>query len=456
MMNLNDNSHNTISKKLIQLLNQAVIPCQRDDIQFCEKISELIGNARIVLMGEATHGTMDFYQARMAVTKYLIREKGFQAIAIEGDWTSVYPVNLYCQGYTDPENLQTPLEEFKRFPTWMWRNTNMLDFVEKIREYNFQVKTQTKKVAFYGLDLYCLHEAAQGVIDYLQEHDPEAAREAIQRYACFDHMGLDPQRYNYLIKNRLKKPCVKEVMLQFLETQRLIYQNLASDLDEIDLQFYALQNARIVRNAENYYHSLFEPHYVTWNIRDQHMVDTLQNIMSHLESITHVPAKVIIWAHNTHIGDARATEMSDRQEINLGQLVRERFNTSSFLLGFSTSEGTVTAASEWGGSIYHKKIQLPIHGSYEWFFHKLKEKNFILNLRENTPLMHLLKSPQLQRAIGVIYHPETERISHYFFSHLPNQFDALVHFDKTQALIPLDKKWELQEAELPDTYPEGF
>ncbi len=196
----------------------------------------------------------------------------------------------------------------------------------------------------------------------------------------------------------------------------MIYQQLKfdTDLSEKEQQFYVTQNARVVKNAEQYYRALFEPHHVTWNIRDQHMAETLQNILSHLETLTNKPAKVIVWAHNSHLGDARATEMSERQEINLGQLVRERFDTNTFSLGFSTATGLVTASSDWDGKTDYKPITLPLRGSYEWFFHQLEEKLFLLNLREEPPLMHLLQLPQLQRAIGVIYRPETERMSHYY------------------------------------------
>ena len=296
------------------------------------------------------------------------------------------------------------------------------------------------------------------MIDYLQKESPEAAKKAAERYACFDHAKADPQLYSYLTENKLRKSCLNAVTTQLLDVYRLVYNrlNLDSNLDIKEQQFHMTQNARVVKNAENYYRCLFEPHHITWNIRDQHMADSLQNIMSHLEARTKKPAKIIVWAHNSHLGDARVTEMSDRKEVNLGQLVRERFNTSSFSLGFSTSEGVVTAASEWGAHAQYKQIQAPIPGSYEGFFHQLKEKNFLLNLREENPLTHLLQIPQLQRAIGVIYRPETERVSHYYFTRLPYQFDAIIHLDKTHALPPLDNRTEIITDELSETYPEGF
>ena len=443
------------SEKLIRLLNTSISPCQVTDPHFCEKLSELIGDARLVLMGEATHGTREFYQARIALSQYLIQNKGFQAIAIEGDWTSVYPLHRFCQGAAEIAEIHKAFSGIKRFPRWMWRNTTIVGFLEWLKIRNSMAKIPAEKVAFYGLDLYCLHDAAQAVIDYLKIYHPEAMNEAIRRYACFDHVGGKLEHYGYLVKTKFKESCVKEVTAQLLEMQRLVYQNIGASLEDKERQFYALQNARVVKNAENYYQSLFEPHHVTWNIRDQHMADTLQNIIAHLESIHNVPAKVIVWAHNSHVGDARATEMSYHNEINLGQLVRERFGKETFLLGFSTATGTVTAASKWNGEAHIKKVQLPLPGSYEWLFHQAKDEDFILNLRDDKPLITLLKSSQLQRAIGVIYLPESERDSHYYFSHLPNQFDAIVHLDKTHAIVPLDLESK-QASDLPDTYPEGL
>ncbi|MFU8797911.1 MAG: erythromycin esterase family protein [Gammaproteobacteria bacterium] len=417
-------------EKLLVLLEKHLIPCNIHDPCFCEKISNLIGDARIVLMGEATHGTVEFYQARMALSEYLIREKGFHAIALEGDWAPVHAIHRYCKHHDKVRSPEAALEGFKRFPVWMWRNTAMLDFIKKIRKNN--------PISFYGLDLYGLNDSMQAVSDYFKQYHPTEAKKVMQRYACLDNVSVSPQMYSYLIEQKLKKSCVKEVTAQFIETQRIISQHIFLNPNEKENQFCALQNARVVQNAENYYRTLLEHSSITWNIRDRHMADTLHNIMAYLEDIHRVPAKVIVWAHNSHVGDARATEMSERQEINLGQLVRERFHTSSFLLGFSTAEGHVTAATAWDGLAEHKVVRSPIQGSYESLFHAAKEKNFIVNLRTDTPLTHLLKSPQLQRAIGVIYRPEAERISHYYFSRLPYQFDAIVHLDKTNSIVPLE------------------
>lgn len=429
-----------ITEKLINMLNETVIPCEISNHSFCENMGKLIGNARIVLMGESTHGTLEFYQARIALSEYLIRNKGFQAIAIEGDWTSAYPAHCYIQGKGNPDKPENALTEFHRFPEWMWRNDVMAEFLKHLRDHNDQIADQNQKVGFYGLDLYCLNESIHVVIEYLQKHYPEIAKKAKADYACLDHTPVDPQFYGYLTGHHLKKACSKEVTAQLLELYRISHQPPSYNSQEIDQPFYALQNARVIKNAECYYRALFESNHMTWNIRDQHMADTVQNIMSHLESKTRQPAKIIIWAHNSHVGDARATEMAERQELNLGQLMRERFYDISFLLGFSTAQGTVMAASQWGSEGQHKKINSPIPGSYEWLFQALEAQNFILTLRQDNALTHLLKASLLQRAIGVIYRAETERTSHYFFTRLPYQFDTIIHLNDTHAIPHLSQK----------------
>lgn len=419
------NSH----QKLVDLLNAEILPFEIEEPSAYAALAEYIGEAHIVLLGEATHGTAEFYEARARLSQYLIQNQGFHAVAIEGDWTSAYPLHLYLQGEGGRDQPEFALEEFKRFPTWMWRNTVILKLLHELRLYNDSIRQ--KKVGFYGLDLYCLNDSMQVVVDYLKKYHPQYAQKAIQRYACFDHGALDPHDYSYQVNYGAKKACFNEVTEQLLDMQRLAVANVKNVKE---FQFYALQNARLVKNAEHYYRAMFESHEATWNIRDQHMAETLQNLMAFLTAKLKKPAKIIVWAHNSHIGDARATEMSERHEVNLGQLVRERFNISSFSLGFSTYGGTVTAASRWGGAPEIKRINPALSESYEALFHDLKLKNFILPLRKESELTHLLKLSRLQRAIGVIYLPETERMSHYYFARLPYQFDAIIHFNQTHAL----------------------
>lgn len=445
-------SHPPIYQELIQLLNENIVTFNFEHKNILS-VANQIGDARLVLMGEASHGTKEFYDTRIALTQYLIKEKGFHAIAIEGDWPSAHQVHRYIQGLN--QNEENVLNGFQRFPNWMWRNKSIQAFIPWLRNHNNQ--SPENKVGFYGLDLYCLHDSMNAIISYLKKHQPDAVANATTRFSCFDHTTVDPQVYGYLVNQQIKHACIHEVTEQLLEMQHHTLSEMHKNkLPDHDADYYALQNARVVKNAEKYYRSLFEPRDVSWNIRDQHMAETLSNIISHIESNLKTPAKIIVWAHNSHVGDARATEMHDRNEINLGQIVREQYDTASYLLGFSTYDGTVRAASEWDGPSIIKKVSPSLPGSYEFLFHDANEKNFFLNLRAENHLTHLLKNPELQRAIGVIYLPQTERMSHYYFSRLPYQFDGIIHFDRTQAVVPLDREPFSEMDELPETYPTGI
>lgn len=425
---------NQAYEKLINILNSntKALSIQNNDYS---SLLDKIGDARFVLMGEATHGTHEFYQARIEITKALIERKGFTAIAIEGDWPDTYGIHRYLQGIGQKDNWQDALMDFKRFPQWMWRNKTVSPFLRWVRDYNDN-KMEPEKIGFYGMDLYSLNASMEAVISYLSTVDAEAAKQARLRYACFDHIKADPQAYGYLTSLGVKKSCIKESMEQFLEIQHHAMDYVRRDGKEE--YFCATQNARIVKNAEHYYRSMFEDHVSSWNIRDQHMAETINVLVDHLENRLNKPAKIIIWAHNSHVGDARATEMSERGEINIGQLIREQHGNDVFSIGFSTHHGSVTAASNWDEMPECKKINAGLTGSYEALFHQLSYKNFLLDLGGNKELEHILHLPRLQRAIGVIYRPESERQSHYFFTKLPYQFDALIHFDETTAVQPLD------------------
>lgn len=419
---------------LFTVLNDAIEPFGESSDY--SSLLEKIGDARFVMIGEASHGTHEFYQARIEITQQLIEHKGFMAVAIEGDWPDAHRIHRYLQGQDETQRPENALDDFKRFPTWMWRNTTMPPFLKWLREHNDAPDT-LYKVGFYGLDLYSLDTSMQAVVRYLMKIDPHAAVEAKNRYACFDHMNVDPQMYAYLASNRMKKSCIDEVIAELRDIQHHAFKYIHKDgIMAEDDYFFAAQNARIVKNAEAYYRSMFEGHVASWNIRDRHMAETLNVLADHLEHRFNKPAKIIVWAHNSHVGDARATEMGERGEVNIGQLVREQ-HTDTYSIGFSTYEGFVTAASNWDEPAERKKIVPGFSESYEELFHQLRYKNFILHLIGNDELDHFLKIPRLQRAIGVIYRPETERLSHYFFTHLPYQFDSLIHFDKTTALQPL-------------------
>jgi erythromycin esterase-like protein len=415
----------------------------------------LIGDSRFVLIGEASHGTHEFYRARAEITKRLIREKGFSAIAVEADWPDSYRVNRYVQGRDGDNSTSQALEGFKRFPQWMWRNADVVDFVGWLRESN-DALPPAKRVGFYGLDLYSLHASMDAVLSYLKKVDPDAAVRARQRYACFDHFGEDPQAYGYATTAGLAPSCESEVISQLMELQKSATKYAALDgrIAADDL-FFAEQNARVVLNAERYYRAMFGSRDVTWNMRDEHMAVTLDSLIAFLEG-DHPQPKVVVWAHNSHLGDARATEMAKRGELNLGQLMREHWGDSTFLVGFSTHSGTVTAASDWDAPAERKTVRPAIEGSYEALFHELGIGNFFLGLRGNDESILGLRQPRLERAIGVIYRPETERMSHYFHARLPHQFDAILHYDVTRALEPLERTALWDHGELPETYPSSL
>src|SRR6266550_1883379 len=401
-----------------------------------DELLKLIGDARFCLLGEATHGTFEFYRERAEITKRLIKEKGFTAVAVEADWPDAFRVNRYVRGFSDDKNANEALGGFKRFPTWMWRNTVVLDFVEWLRKYNSSLPTSAR-VGFYGLDLYSLYASIEAVLNYLNKIDPEAAKRARYRYSCFEHFGEDTQAYGYAATLGMDETCENEVISQLLEIRRRAADYASRDgriaKDEF---FFAEQNARLVLNAERYYRSMFRGRVESWNLRDRHMAETLDALVTHLNSQGQ-PAKVAVWEHNSHLGDARATYMADYGELNVGQLVREHYGPEAVLIGFTTYTGTVTAASDWDGPAERKRVRPALANSYEASFHDVDAPNFLLPLRDTGPASNAVRDPRLERAIGVIYMPQTERQSHYFEARLSDQFDAVIHFDETQALEPL-------------------
>ena len=411
-----------------------------------DPIVEQAAGARFVLIGDCTHGTDEFYGERAALTRRLIAEHGFDAVAVEADWPDAYRVNCYCRSASDDSSAEEALSDFRRFPAWMWRNTQVLEFVEWLHD-------QQPGVGFYGLDLYSFHASAEAVIAYLDEVDPEAAARARGRYACFDHAADDGQAYGYAASRGGAEPCEDEVVEQLLDLQRRAAEYASRDgRVAADRYFYAEQNARLVRNAEAYYRTMFHGRVSCWNLRDRHMAETLAALTEHLSSDGR-PARIVVWAHNSHLGDARATEMGRRGELNLGQLVRQRYGRDSALVGFSTYTGSVTAASDWGDPAQTKRVRPGLEGSYEALFHSFGMPRFLLSLEEGR-LPPAILDERLQRAIGVIYRPETERLSHYFHARLAEQFDAMIHIDETRALAPLEPYSE-KSAEAPETYPTG-
>lgn len=425
----------------------AVMDSRRD----YEPLIELVGGSRFTLLGEATHGTHDFYNKRAQITQWLIKEKGYSAVAVEADWPDAQRVNRYVQGRSDDADAVEALGSFQRFPTWMWRNTDVVKFIAWLREHNDALPKGSRKVGFYGLDLYSLHASARAVLDFLDKVDPQAAKRARYRYACFERFGEDTQAYGYAANFGLSKSCEDEVVSQLIEMQRRAADLVSRDghLDP-DAFFIAEQNARLVANAERYYRSMFESHTGSWNLRDQHMVETLDALINHIGASS---AKIAVWAHNSHLGDARATQMGASGELNVGQLVRQRHGKDAILVGFTTYAGTVTAASDWDGPAERKRVRNALGGSYESLFHATAIPSFLLILRGASWLPGVLSQEMLERAIGVIYLPESERTSHYFQARLANQFDAVIHIDKTRAVEPLERISQWEAGEFPETYP---
>jgi len=420
-----------------------------------DPLMALVGDSRFVLIGEASHGTHEFYRIRAEITKRLIREKGFSAIAVEADWPDAYRVNRYVQGRGSDTDASQALGGFKRFPQWMWRNADVLEFIGWLRDHNDAMQIP-RRVGFYGLDLYSLHASMEAVLSYLRRVDPEAALRAERRYACFDQFGENPQSYGYSATAGLAPSCENEVIAQLVElhTSSAKYATMDGRMAADDL-FFAEQNARIVLNAERYYRAMFGTRAASWNMRDQHMAATLDSLVAFLE-YDHRQPKIVVWAHNSHLGDARATEMASRGELNVGQLMRERWGATAVLVGFSTNSGTVTAASDWDMPAERKLVRPAMEGSYEALLHKLEIRNFFLGLRGNDEAILGLRQPRLERAIGVIYRPETERMSHYFHARLPHQFDAILHYDVTRAVEPLERTGLWERGELPETYPSAL
>jgi erythromycin esterase-like protein len=373
---------------------------------------------------------------------------------VEADWPDAYRVNRWVRGVGDNRDALGALGDFQRFPRWMWRNRDVLEFVQWLRRHNENVP-QGRRVGFYGLDLYSLFSSIEAVIGFLEQVDPEAARRARYRYGCFEDYGEDSQAYGYAAEFGLSRSCEDQAVQQLLELQRQ-----AADLAHRDGKipedefFYAEQNARLVKNAEEYYRSMFRGRISSWNLRDRHMAETLEALLAHFDRKIG-RGKVVVWEHNSHIGDARATAMGDAGEWNVGQLSREQLGDDAVLVGFSTYSGTVTAASDWDAPAERKRVRPGMPGSWEALFHSLEVDNFLLPLGSEV-LREALNHTRLERAIGVIYRPDSERVSHYFEARLADQFDAVIHFDETRAVEPLDQMPGWDTGEPPETYPTGL
>ena len=447
---------------LVEALGKAVRGLERP-ADAVPMVMDLVGDARFVLIGEASHGTHEFYDVRAEVTRRLIEEKGFTAVIAEADWPDAYRVNRYVRGFDDDPDARGALSGFERFPQWMWRNTVVVDFVEWLRRHNSRIARPEHRCGFYGMDLYSLGASIREVLKYLEKVDPAAAARARYRFSCFEDAGEDAQAYGYAAAFELERSCEEQVVRQLVELRRKAGEYARRDgrVAE-DEYFYAEQNARLIKNAEEYYRNMFGGRVSTWNLRDRHMVETIEALVGYLDArlAAGERAKVAVWAHNSHLGDARATSMRREGEWNVGQLARELWGEQAYLAGFSTYTGTVTAADNWDEPARLKRVRPGLPGSWEATFHdacaRIGRAGCLLDLRRiaRAPGREFNRE-RLQRAIGVIYRPQTERVSHYFDTRLAEQFDVMIHLDQTRALRPLEFTPAWDPSHEYETYPTG-
>lgn len=462
--------YRTASRAELADLGRAARPIEGRDGDYDELVEE-IADRRVVLIGEASHGSAEFYAERARITRRLIEEHGFAVVAVEADWPDAYRVNRYVLGLSDDRSANEALADFRRFPTWMWRNTEVVRFVDWLRKYNDEQTDPARKVRFHGLDLYSLRASMDAVVSYLDEIDPDEARRARERYSCFDHVGAEGQAYGFALANQQAVPCESEAVAQLVALRRRAAEYASRDgwLAEDEL-FCAEQNAVVVRDAEEYYQQMYRAEVSSWNLRDRHMAATLDALLEHFD---HRPGptgagqvrtghtKVVVWEHNSHIGDARATGMSVRGELNVGQLARQRYGAHNVaLIGLTTYDGEVTAAADWGQPARRRTVRAALPESYEHLLHEvvadgLAPARYWLSMSDPV-VSDVVAEPRLERAIGVVYRPRTERASHYFPARLDEQFDMVLHIDRTTALQPLDDFAAWEPLEPPETYPTGI
>ena len=404
---------------------------------------ERIGDAKVVLLGEASHGTSEFYTTRQEITKALIEKKGFNLVCAEADWSDAEQINNYVRNQYQSQEWMP----FTRFPEWMWKNKEVLDFVNWLKKHNSK---RNNTIGFYGLDLYGLENSIDLVIKYLQDIDADLAALAKVRYSCIMPYMSNPSIYGKLVKNDKLQSCEKEVLKMLFD----LLKN-KNKLNHSQAYFYAYQNATVVVDAERYYKAMYYGSAESWNLRDFHMFYTLKSLLTYYGN----DSKAVVWAHNSHIGNALATEMYARGEVNIGHLCKEHYGNKSYNIGFGTHTGTVAASMNWGDSMQVMKVNESIKESYEYLCYKTNVSNFTLPLREEhseKKLREFLNTPRLERAIGVVYRPETELRSHYFKAALPSQFDEYIWFNKTKAITALETKAITEKTRLSDIHPFGL
>ncbi|WP_205853718.1 erythromycin esterase family protein [Phenylobacterium deserti] len=434
------------SADLSALIGAAAEPLPEIDDAAFGRMFDRFADARVVLLGEASHGTSEFYRARAAITRRLIEQHGFSVVALEADWPDARVFDAHVRRRPSPVGAD---EAFTRFPTWMWRNEEFDAFLSWLREHNRDLE-DSEQAGVYGLDLYNLAASMRTVIRYLEQEDPEAAQVARERYGCLEPWAENPARYGRRALSGGYSRCERAVnaMLREMLEKQMSGRDGEALLD-------AAQSARLVRDAEAYYRAMYLGGAESWNLRDRHMFETLESLLE-----TKGPkARAVVWAHNSHIGDARATEMGTvREELNIGQLCREKWGEQARLIGFGTHTGTVACADDWDEPTQIKKVRPSMAGSFERLSHDSGAERFLLDLRPGVheAARQALVEPQLERMIGVIYRPETERWSHYVECRLSEQFDAWVWFDETRAVTPLATRSEEHDASADETWPSGL
>lgn len=432
-------------------LAREAIPLAGDPADY-DPLLEMVASRPLVMLGESTHGTHDFYAMRADISRRLIEEKGFDAVLIEGDWPQTQRLNDFVAGSGDDTALEA-FADFRRFPAWMWRNQDMLGFVAWLRDYNCSVAGR-RPVRLHGMDLYSLYQSAQAVIEHLEQVDPGQASEARRLYVALDHVR-DPQRYGYEASAGLRPDC-QEAAVALLANLVRIRSELppGRNGDLRDDHFSAERNAAVLLSAERYYRAMFSGRTNTWNLRDSHMAGTLFALRRHLRASGR-EGKIVVWAHNSHVGDSRATQMGERGEWNLGQLAREQLGPDNVLLvGFTTYTGQVIAARDWDAPAERRWVR-PAHAdSYEALLHATGCDRFFLPLLGAAA--DAVEDARLERAIGVVYRPDSELASHYFSAQLASQFDAVFHLDQTSALVPLDEVAVPRTEGLQQTFPSGL
>ncbi|MFV0624357.1 protein-L-isoaspartate(D-aspartate) O-methyltransferase [Sphingomonas sp. ac-8] len=432
-------------RSLPEMIAEAAEPLPAFDDPAFGRLFDRFADRRVVLLGEASHGTAEFYRARAAITRHLVEHHGFTIVAVEADWPDAAAIDRYVRHRPGREAAEPP---FQRFPEWMWRNTEVAALVAWMRGHNDGIADPDRRAGFYGLDIYNMRGSIAAVLDYLDRVDPEAAQVARERYGCLTPWQRDPATYGRSALRRGYAECEEAVIAQ---CRALLARKLDYAREDGDSFLDAAQNARLVASAERYYRIMYYGGAESWNLRDRHMFETLQNLLD----AKGPDAKAIVWAHNSHIGDARHTDMGAvRDELNIGQLCRERFGREAALIGFGTHTGTVAAATDWDGAMEVKRVLPSRRDSYERLCHDAGTPRFLLDLSpgRHEALRRRLAEPRLERFIGVIYRPETELWSHYSQAVLPEQFDAYVWFDEAQAVTPLGPEHRARGT-VPDTYP---